>query len=39
MFYLLDQPTEEEFENLARRYKERAPGSVKAAVTLLKTGI
>ena len=38
MFYLLDQPTEEEFQNLARRYKEMNPSSVKAAVTLLKTG-
>lgn len=38
MFYLLDQPTEEEFQNLASRYKEMDPSSVKAAVTLLKTG-
>jgi len=38
MFYLLDQPTGEEFQNLARRYKEMEPSSVKAAVTLLKTG-
>lgn len=38
MFYLLDQPTEEEFQNLADRYKEMEPSSVKAAVTLLKTG-
>ena len=38
MFYLLDQPTEEEFQNLASRYKEMEPSSVKAAVTLLKTG-
>lgn len=38
MFYLLDQPTEEEFENLAGRYREMAPSSVQAAVTLLKTG-
>lgn len=38
MFYLLDQPTEDEFENLARRYRDMAPSSVKAMVTLLKTG-
>jgi MarR family transcriptional repressor of emrRAB len=38
MFYLLDQPTQEEFESLAARYKEMEPLSVKAAVTLLKTG-
>jgi DNA-binding MarR family transcriptional regulator len=38
VFYLLDQPTEEEFQNLARRYKEMAPSSVKATVKLLKTG-
>lgn len=38
MFYLLDQPTEEEFESLARRYEDMEPSSVKAAVTLLKTG-
>lgn len=38
MFYLLDQPTEEEFENLAQRYREMEPSSVKAAVTLLKIG-
>ncbi|THB67584.1 MAG: MarR family transcriptional regulator, partial [Desulfovibrio sp.] len=38
MFYLLDQPTEEEFQSLARRYKDMEPSSVKAAVTLLKTG-
>lgn len=38
MFYLLDQPTEEEFQNLDRRYKEMDPLSVKAAVTMLKTG-
>ncbi len=38
MFYLLDQPTEEEFQNLAHRYKGMKPSSVKAAVTLLKTG-
>ena len=38
MFYLLDQPTEEEFENLAQRYREMDPISVKTAVTLLKTG-
>ena len=38
MFFLLDQPTTEEFENLARRYREMEVPSVKAAVTLLKTG-
>lgn len=38
MFYLLDQPTEKEFQSLAARYKEMEPSSVKAAVTLLKTG-
>lgn len=38
MFYLLDQPTEDEFENLSSRYKQMEPSSVKAAVTLLKTG-
>lgn len=38
MFYLLDQPTDEEFQDLAARYKEMDPSSVKAAVTLLKTG-
>ena len=38
MFYLLDQPTEEEFQNLARRYEEMEPSSVNAAVTLLKVG-
>lgn len=38
MFYLLDQPTEKEFQNLARRYREMDPLSVKACVTLLKTG-
>lgn len=38
MFYLLDQPTEDEFQNLARRYKEMEPASVKATVTFLKTG-
>ena len=38
MFYLLDQPTEEEFQSLARRYEDMEPSSVKAAVTLLKTG-
>ena len=38
MFYLLDQPTKEEFQNLARRYEKMDPSSVQAAVTLLKTG-
>ena len=38
MFYLLDQPTEEEFQHLAQRYKEMEPSSVKASVTLLKIG-
>ena len=38
MFYLLDQPTEKEFDHLAQRYREMDPSSVKAAVTLLKTG-
>ncbi len=38
MFYLLDQPTEKEFQDLARRYMDMEPSSVKAAVTLLKTG-
>ena len=38
MFYLLDQPTEKEFQNLAHRYENMEPSSVKAAVTLLKTG-
>jgi len=38
MFYLLDQPTEEEFQNLALRYREMEPSSVKAMVTLLRTG-
>lgn len=38
MFYLLDQPTEQEFEAFARRYQGMSPSSVKAAVTLLKTG-
>ena len=38
MFYLLDQPTRNEFQSLARRYENMDPSSVKAAVTLLKTG-
>lgn len=38
MFYLLDQPTEDEFQILAQRYQQMSPSSVKAAVTLLKTG-
>ncbi len=38
MFYLMDQPTEMEFQDLARRYGEMDPLSVKAAVTLLRAG-
>ena len=38
MFYLLDQPTEDEFQTLSQRYREMNPSSVQAAVTLLKTG-
>ena len=38
MFYLLDQPTKDEFQALAGRYREMDPMSVKATVSLLKTG-
>lgn len=38
MFFLVDQPTEQEFEDLAGRYGEMDPLSVKAMVTLLRTG-
>lgn len=38
MFYLLDQPTENEFHDLALRYRQMELLSVKATVTLLKTG-
>jgi len=38
IFYLLDQPTEQEFEALALRYQDMEPLCVKATVTLLRTG-
>lgn len=38
MFYLLDQPTETEFQDLAGRYREMKPLAVKTAVTMLRTG-
>ena len=38
MFYLLDQPTSAEFQSLAQRYRDMDPDSVKATVTLLRTG-
>ena len=38
MFYLLDQPTEKEFQDLALRYREMKPLAVRTAVTLLRTG-
>ncbi|WP_022667857.1 MarR family winged helix-turn-helix transcriptional regulator [Desulfospira joergensenii] len=38
MFYLLDQPTQKEFQDLAQRYREMDPSSVKATVTLLRVG-
>jgi len=38
MFYLLDQPTEKEFQALAGRYREMSPLAVKAAVAMLRTG-
>ena len=38
MFYLLDQPTEKEFQDLACRYREMKPLAVKTAVTMLRTG-
>ncbi|WP_027722463.1 MarR family winged helix-turn-helix transcriptional regulator [Maridesulfovibrio zosterae] len=38
MFYLLEQPTDEEFQEMDNRYEEMNPSSVKATVTLLKAG-
>ncbi len=38
MFYLLDQPTEKEFQDLAGRYTQMAPQPVKTMLNLLKTG-
>jgi MarR family transcriptional regulator, negative regulator of the multidrug operon emrRAB len=38
MFYLMDQPTGEQFEDLARRYRDMEPGAVRAMVRLLRVG-
>ncbi len=38
MFYLMDQPTREQFEDLARRYEDMEPDAVRAMVRLLRVG-
>jgi len=38
MFQLMDQPTGEQFEDLARRYRDMEPGAVRAMVRLLRVG-
>lgn len=38
MFYLMDQPTREQFEDLARRYEDMRPDAVRAMVRLLRVG-
>jgi len=38
MFYLMDQPTREQFMDLARRYEDMEPDAVRAMVRLLRVG-
>lgn len=38
MFYLMDQPSGEQLEDLARRYRDMEPGAVRGMVRLLRVG-
>ncbi len=38
MFYLLNQPSEEQFVDLTRRYRDIDPMSMRVMITLLRTG-